>query len=107
MLGSSGKRELNAKAADTGVLLGWATSLADKFKARMEHGQTFLDAGTCLVTFKCILKESPVVVPRPVCQQLLDLSMHHCNLMKAAGVKGHPKRHLLVHVVLRIMKPTP
>ena len=104
MIGSSEKWALKTKAAETAVLLRWATAFSTTYRGRLTNGDVLSAAGQSLERYMEILREAPAQVPRDQRQELLDLCVRHLVLMGVAGVKYIPKSNLFVIMTLRIAR---
>ena len=104
MIGSSEKFALKTKAAETAVLLRWATAFSTTYSNRLTKGDVLSAAGQSLERYMKILREAPVQVPRNQRQELLDLCVRHLVLMGLADVKYIPKSNLFVILTLRIAR---
>jgi hypothetical protein len=98
MVGSGDSPVLKTKAAETAVLMRWATEFCDEVGARLPHGEVFSAAGQCLIEYMSILKESPFKLPWATCSRLMFLCLRHLKLMQSTGNRFQPKAHMWVHM---------
>ncbi len=101
MLGSTDSPLLKTKAAETGVLMRWATEFCEEFGGRLPNGNTLAAAGQCLVKYARILKESPFRLSWATCNELMYLCLRHLTLMGSTGHRFLPKAHMFVHMTQR------
>ena len=101
MLGSGDRPLLKTKAAETAVLMTWATQFCAGNARRLPNGETFAAAGDCLVEYAKIIKESPCKLSWQTCNQLMYLCLRHLTLMRLTGNMFLPKSHMFVHLTQR------
>ena len=103
MVGDDGKPFIKAKAAETGVLMRWATEFCCSGEgAKLKHGGLLSAAGVAIVAYIDKLKALPFTVPWGECQVLLDLCLRHIYLMTKTGCTLTPKFHMWVHMTCNI-----
>eukprot|EP00959_Pyramimonas_sp_CCMP1952_P452369 9466468-Pyramimonas_sp.AAC.1 len=103
MIKGKTKPELKTKAAETGILLRWATHYCTKqdgidFPCRDVLGE----AGSSLLEYMDILRNNGLNIEWEDCSQLLYLCLRHLTLMEQAGCEHMPKSHMFVHMTQRI-----
>ena len=102
MIGDKEAPELKTKAAETGILLGWAIALLGEHERAVHMGTELLASGNALASYMELLDASPRVVDFATCTKLLDYCLRHLILFGAAGGVYTPKHHLFVHMTLKI-----
>ncbi len=98
MLGTGDSPLLKTKAAETAVLMRWASEFCGQVGARLPNGGTFAAAGQCLIEHSQILKDSPFKLPWATCNRLMYLCLRHLHLMEFTGQRFQPKAHMFVHM---------
>jgi hypothetical protein len=105
MLAPGGRPGLKTKAAETGVLLKWATEFcAGPVGSALDAGETLHAAGQCLVEYAQILRDSGFKLSWDTCDRLMFLCLRHLNLMRDYGAELLPKAHMFVHLTQRAVR---
>ena len=102
MLGDDKHPFVKTKAAETGVLLRWATAFCGKECDKLQGGAMLHAAGDAIVSYISLLRTSEFYVPWDTCQTLLDLCLRHLHLMGELGFSFLPKSHMWVHMTCNI-----
>eukprot|EP00959_Pyramimonas_sp_CCMP1952_P017412 369804-Pyramimonas_sp.AAC.1 len=63
MLGQQHLRELKTKAAETGVLVRWATDFCSRHVAKFKHAPVLKEAGSALLSYMCIIRTRARTIP--------------------------------------------
>jgi hypothetical protein len=109
MLGQQHDPTLNAKAAEIHGVLLFVIELLEEhigsFKEDMSDKATYLlQAGRCAREFDNILNSSGRLVSEEVQTNLFHNYMRHVMFYDRAGGKLHPKHHLMIHLIQRVVK---
>ena len=100
MLGSRTHHALATKAAETGTLLEFCTSLVHKHVERLgAAGPALVRVGDALVRMKKIMRSSGVRMAPDHCQELIDCAKRALALREAARIPLKPKWHLMLHLL--------
>eukprot|EP00959_Pyramimonas_sp_CCMP1952_P253449 5295603-Pyramimonas_sp.AAC.1 len=102
MVGTRAHKDLKTKAGETGILVEWATKLAEKKRGRAPIGEELVAAGQCLLEWRRRIKGGPRVIPRRAQSRLLEISIRHNVLMQQAQIPLSPKRHMWIEMILRL-----
>jgi hypothetical protein len=103
MLAPAGRPGLKTKAAETGVLVRWATDFCSRGRIghMLDQGERLAAAGKCLVEYVQLLRDSPFVLKWETCDRLMFLCLKHLDLMRDTGQDFLPKSHMFVHLTQR------
>jgi len=102
MLGQQHLRDLKTKAAETGVLVRWATDFCARNTAKFEGARILEEAGRALLSYMDIIRTRGRTIPWSDCQVLLDMCLRHMALMDEVPSPKAPKSHMFAHLTLRI-----
>ena len=103
MLGSERLPSFSGKAAETGVLVRWATQYIREHAARVrEHGGHMALAGPPLVRYMDLLRTSPQTPTDETCREFCKCFREHVHHLAAAGARYLPKHHAWGHMTYRI-----
>ena len=101
MIGSRDLQDLKTKAAETGIMVGWATDLCTRLKSHISHGEELEAAGLALLRHQVVLKENGRIMSWQARCELVDTCLRHLCLVKLAQMPLVPKHHMWVHLSLR------
>ena len=99
MLGSLERPSLNAKAAESGSLLGFALWFAKEHVHKLSRGAALVGAGESLAEYMQVTRSSPLHMSPTSRQRLADAIVRYITLAKSAGILWKPKQHLMVHFI--------
>eukprot|EP00959_Pyramimonas_sp_CCMP1952_P023060 484987-Pyramimonas_sp.AAC.1 len=92
--GSSDVYVMKTKAAETGVLMRWATDFALEYRMVLKFGNELYEAGKSLIEYMNILRDHDKLIPGPKCKILMELCIRHLVLMDQSEQEFLPKSHL-------------
>jgi hypothetical protein len=99
MLGTAAKRNLHAKAAESGTLAAFAFAFAQKHQSLLTRGSALVNCGLGLMQYMDITRASPLRMTDSDRQAIADALIRFLNFREAAGVEWKPKVHLACHFV--------
>ena len=104
MIGDKGHPDFGGKAAESGILVQWATDLCGRYADDVPNGHLMRSAGEALTTYSKILKETPLVVPVAVKPRLLDCVLRHIRMLNLSDIPLLPKHHYWAHMTMQIQE---
>ena len=97
MIGTTAKRHLHAKAAESGTLAAFAFAYAEKHRARLPRGSALVNCGRGLMQYMDITRSSPLRMTDSARQAIADAIVRYTNFREAAVKEWKPKVHLCCH----------